>query len=181
MRTGLKDRGSFEAAWFCLCFRVCVCVSAVESVRRNKCIWQDRWLHCVSSHIFNSQVFMCLRQEREMGVSEDGEKRQEKSCLCKPHIYVWWIDRRMNVCPHDFSICSYCDKPQKIMFFLTMRKNRKRVRRTDGDKDKGFTSTFLHGCFYESAFHSKKYPLTRPLHHYESLMSWLLHHCEPFR
>lgn len=58
----------------------------------------------------------------------------------------------------------------KVKIFLTVahcstldhhgqRKDRKKEGQKR-DKHRGFSSTFLHGCFYESAFHSKNTPHT---------------------
>lgn len=57
-RPGLKKTRGVNMM-MCVSPILCVCV---ETVRRNKCIWQDRWLHCVSSHIFSSQGFVCAGQ-----------------------------------------------------------------------------------------------------------------------
>lgn len=157
-----KTQRTQRVAWsFVL---VCVCVT-VERVRLNKCIWQDRWLHCVSSHIFSSRRGGGLYtegRERKMEVRWV-EERKEKLPVWISGLNIWWIEE-YRIIPGAFkshkvaSSKSHNSSDSDSSFYLGP------LRAGEADRDKGRGVFFLlRGCFYQSAFQSKnKHIRTEP-------------------
>lgn len=89
-----------------------------------------------------------------MGVSEVGRGKEK---LCKSQVCI--NDGQKNKC------LSHCKTIKSHNFsdsdsLSTMNKERTGKGGAERDKDRGFTSTFVQGGFYESSRHSKNTPHT---------------------